>query len=302
MNMKTGVASTFLALLLTLLLTNEAPTADDPATPVRRKGGPKAQPPAAAAQPAESAPVPGPGYKLAWADEFDGDALDTAKWDYHNLGPKNDGVIVRTKDAVTVADGCLTLTTYTADGKHFMAMISTRGKFERNSGYYESRIKFQDSPGKVSAFWLTPVGVKGNPKENPAAGMEVGISHRASDKSGKNVANKASQWVYWGGKPEDNKSAMHETNDLSLANGFHVYGIEWTDKGYRFFVDGALVWAPATPVSPMPDCIMLSSDIVGLDGRAGGIPAGGYGSREASTTKMVVDYVRFYERVDAGGK
>jgi hypothetical protein len=91
--------STVSVLLLAVFLASDIRAADPPAPAPRQKGGRKAQPAAPAAQPApaptpaptpatpaEAAPVPGPGYRLAWADEFDGAALDTTKWDHQKPG------------------------------------------------------------------------------------------------------------------------------------------------------------------------------------------------------------------------
>ena len=243
-------------------------------------------------------PPPMPGYKLAWSDEFNGADLDATKWDYYFEGSRKGAINV--KDAVTVADGFLTITTYTDGGRHFSGMISTRNKFEHSFGYYEARIKFEDSMGLSSGLWIESPSI-GNPLGDPAAaGMEIDIcDHRAEDKSGSRVANKMVHAVLWDGYNKDRKCRLHLTDDLGLAGGFHIYGLEWTEKAYHFFVDGKLTWAAPTPVSKRSEFLILSSEVE--DGWAGSIPTSGYGSRETSQTKMVVDYVRYYERIGGGG-
>ena len=57
--------------------------------------------------------APGTGWQLLWSDDFNGAALDQSKWDV-TTGPRRQAV--NTADAVTVADGALTITTYTAGG------------------------------------------------------------------------------------------------------------------------------------------------------------------------------------------
>jgi len=89
----------------------------------------------------------------------------------------------------------------------------------------------------------------------------------------------------------------HVTDDLGLGQSFHIYGVEWTETEYRFFVDGRLTWT-ASPVSRRPQYIILSSEVHDRSW-AGTAPAEGYGSLGTSRTKMVVDYVRFYERSSA---
>ena len=303
-----GIAVTFAPQLRRVAL-HSNPTARQTSAPAPAAAptAPAASPPKPVetppAQSSELASLPVAGYRLVWADEFNGSALDTTKWDYHRWGAQAD--VGLAEDAVTVAGGFLTITSYTVDGRHFTCTISTRGKFERSFGYYEARIKFQDSPGVASAFWINSDSI-GNMIDDPAViGTEMDIcEHRATDKSGKDIANKTHQLVYWGGSGDQKNQKMQLTDDLDLANGFHLYGLEWTKDGYRFFVDNKLTWTPVTPVSERPEYIILSSHIYdsqlhGTDW-AGRRPASGYGSRESSTTKMVVDYVRFYERADAG--
>jgi hypothetical protein len=56
-----------------------------------------------------AAPPPA-NYRLVWADEFDGQALDLRKWEYRGLGPRRDAVNV--KDCVALdGHGHLVLTT-----------------------------------------------------------------------------------------------------------------------------------------------------------------------------------------------
>src|SRR6266446_7548496 len=83
---------------------------------------------------------PPPEYQLKWADEFDGTQLDLQKWKIWLPGKRRDAI--NTPDAVTVADGRLTITTYTEGGKHYTGMISTQGIFETSFGYYEARIQW----------------------------------------------------------------------------------------------------------------------------------------------------------------
>jgi len=94
------------------------------------------------------------------------------------------------------------------------------------------------------------------------------------------------------------QSKTRLTEDLGLDRGFHTIGVEWTESEYRFYVDDKLTWTAPAPVSKRNQYIILSSEVED-DAWAGKIRAGGYGSLETSRTKMVVDYVRFYERSSA---
>lgn len=240
-----------------------------------------------------AAAAPPEGYRLAWADEFDGTQLDPAKWAHRGLGKRRDAVNVA--EAVTVRDGILRIRTWTEAGRHHTGMIATAGKFESSVGYYEARIRFEDSPGMWSAWWShTPT--MGQPIGDPArAGMEIDIlEHRVTDKRGQAIAGKVQHTLHWDGYGKDHKSAGELTPDLGLNEGWHVYGLEWTETEYRFYVDGKLTWTRA-PVSRRPQFMILSSEVQDA-GWAGAVPDGGYGDRAHTRTRFQVDYVRFYER------
>lgn len=236
--------------------------------------------------------TPPPHYRLAWADEFNGTALDTNYWNYYDPGKRRDAINV--SGAISIKNGCLTITTFTRDGKQCTGMVDTRGKFDRSHGYWEARICFEDSPGMWSAFWLESPTI-GRPVGNPAkAGTEIDIcEHRAVGRNGEDLAGKVHQTLHWDGYGKFHKSAGLLTPDLKLDSGFHLYGLEWTSSAYRFYVDGQVTWTTTNAISSTNEFIILSSEIQN-DNWAGKIPKGGYGDLSHSKTKMVVDYVRYY--------
>ena len=235
---------------------------------------------------------PPAGYKLAWADEFDGPALDTNKWSHRQLGVREDAI--NTADAVSISNGCLTITSYTVGKKHFTGMVSTAGLFEPIHGYWEARIKFQDMPGQWSAFWLqTPT--MANPLGDPGkAGTEIDIcEHRVVDKGGTNIADKVRQTLHWDGYGKHHKSEGRFSPAMNLDQGFHLFGCEVTSAGYKFFIDDHLTAETHTAASNAKEFAILSSEIKN-GGWAGKIPQDGYGDRATSQVKMIVDYVRYY--------
>lgn len=241
---------------------------------------------------ARTAAAPPPGYALSWADEFDGTALNTNLWGPHSPGKRRSAVNVM--EAASVSNGLLTIATWTEGDRHLTGMIRNSAEFDRVRGYVEARIRFDTVPGMWSAFWMMPRGRLGDPRGDPAkGGVEVDIvEHRAVDKGGKDIADCAQHTLHWDGYGKDHKSNGTLVNDLGLREGFHVYAVEWTDREYRFLVDGRQTWASG-PVSMRPEYVILSSEIEDK-GWAGDIPAGGYVARAASRARMVVDYVRYY--------
>ncbi len=242
---------------------------------------------------------PPPGYRLKWADEFDGTQLDGTKWKNWLPGKRRDAI--NTPDAVTVADGKLTITTFTEDGKHYTGMVCTQGIFEPSLGYYEARIQWNDAPGTWSVFWsisdlmlLPDMGIHiGDPAK---AGTEVDfVEHRETDHEGKRMAGQANFTLHWDGYAAHRNGSGLLTPDLGLDKGFHIYGCEWSEVGYRFFIDGKLIWETPGPVSRRPQMLVLSTEVANKLW-SWSIPEGGYGDRASSKVKFVVDYVRFYSR------
>ena len=234
------------------------------------------------------------GYVLKWGDEFDGTVLDTAKWGQWLPGKRRQATNV--PEAVTLKDGILTIATYTEGGKHFTGMISTQNLFEVAHGYWEARIQWSDAPGQWSAFWSQTPTI-GQPIGDVAkAGMEIDfVEHREVDHEGKRIAQKANFTLHWDGYGKDHKGKGHQTPNLHLDEGFHIYGFEWTETAYRFFIDGKQVWEVKEPISQRPQFTILSSEVEsGAWSHA--IPKEGYGDRATTKTKLCVDYVRYYAK------
>ena len=242
---------------------------------------------------------PPPGYTLKWADEFDGTQLDATKWKLWLPVKRRDAI--NTPDAVTVADGKLTITTFTEGGKHYTGMISTQGIFEPSFGYYEACIEWHDAPATWSAFW-TISDLMLLPDMGPhignvgASGNEIDfVEHRETDQDGKKMAGQANFTLHWDGYAAHRNGSGFLTPDLGLDKGFHIYGCEWSETGYRFFIDGKMLWETPGPVSRRPQFIVLSTEVENKLW-SWSIPDGGFGDRASSRVKFVVDYVRFYSK------
>ena len=239
---------------------------------------------------------PVPGYRLAWQDGFDGDALDTSAWTVQNAARRD---ATNTAAAVSVAGGVLTLSTYTDGGRHYTGFVDTAGKYEPVFGYLEARIRFDSTSGEWGAFWLQSPTM-GNPVGNPAvAGTEIDIvEHRARDGSGSDVGNSFVMNLHW-----DGYGASHQTaggtgrptdGAAPLQGNWHVYGLRWTADQYVFYLDGIEQWRSTAGVSKRGEYLRLTCEVLDK-GWAGLIPSRGYGTRETSTTRMVVDWVRVWQ-------
>ena len=238
--------------------------------------------------------APPPGYELVWADEFDGNTLNPTNWSNWLSGKRR--AAINSADSVSVTNDLLTITTFSENGKIFTGMVASEKKFEPTYGYFEARIKFNDTPGTWSAFWMqspTIHAVTDNPSKS---GTEIDIvEHRHDDKTGAFIADKAVANLHWNGYGRDHKTSGTRLFGSGLDEGFHLYALQWTPEQQDFFVDGTRMWSVTNPVSQHSEFIIFSSEVED-GGWAGKVPAGGYGPRNISTNCLQVDYVRVFQK------
>lgn len=258
---------------------------------------PPEQPAPAAATPTSTTTLPPAGYALAWSDEFDGPALDAGKWTAE-AGARRDAVM--TPAAATVKDGVLTITTSTDAGTHHTAFLTTQDRFMTTFGYFEARIMFNDAPGEWCAFWLySPTN--GTPLGDPAtAGAEIDVvEHRVTDQGGwtalRDMVAMNLNWDGYGPSEKTEQKVVALPKGAPVQGAWHTYGVLWTDTAYTFYVDGYQLWTSPDAISHRPESIQLTCEIADRTW-AGNIPAGGFGPRGASTTRMLVDWVRVWQR------
>lgn len=183
-------------------------------------------------------PMPG-NWKFApeFSDEFNGTALDDAKWDPFNPGWTGREPGWFAKSNVTVKDGMLQLTARAENlpdipkRYHTFTTAAVKSKQRVCYGYFE--IRFQAMKSKASsAFWFygtdpkhwTEIDVfelSGNhPKLNSTYFMNVHVMETPED--GKKHWNKGNNWVA----------------PYRFADGFHTAGLLWTKDKIEWFVDG----------------------------------------------------------------
>jgi beta-glucanase (GH16 family) len=243
-----------------------------------------------------SLPPPPPGYHLVWHDEFDGRALDTTAWTVYT-GPRRDAR--NAADAVAVAGGVLTITTYSAGGSPRTGFLDTAGKLLWTYGWFEARVRFESSPGEWGAFWMS-VPHMGEPVGDPGlGGAEIDIAeHRSRDAAGTDISNSYVANVHWDGYGADHKhdggGGAPPADAPPLQGGWHTYALRWTADGYEFYLDGVQQWATTAGVSRRPEFLKLTCEVHN-GGWAGNVPEGGYGARATSATRMQVDWVRVWQ-------
>ena len=123
--------------------------------------------------------------------------------------------------------------------------------------------------------------------------------HRSQDGSGNNISGGVNTYIHYDGY--SGYCAGYGTTvgpspnpyGSGLNSGFHTFGLLWNSGGCQFYIDNAFQYSTSSGNSGAPEWILLSSIVDGASW-AGATPGGGFGSLAGSSTKMIVDYVRYY--------
>ena len=254
-------------------------------------------------------------FDLVWSDEFDGDTLDTDKWDYRlcMMGKRHPAW---TDKGVKIENSCAVFSIFEEDGNIVSSQLQTgynymdepavdtttddsvlqwpigklkNSKYTHKYGYYECRCKLQKNSGWWSAFWLQSP-IIGSSLDTAISGIEVDIMESfAPGEVDVHV-------LHYNGYGQDHQSVVagDKRENISLQE-FHRFGCLWEPDGYTFFVDGVQDGEKiSAPVSHTPQFILISTEV------------NGYRKSEKNATKeareaaklgdvFMVDYVRVFD-------
>ncbi len=186
------------------------------------------------------------GWKLVWADEFNGTGLvDETIWNYEKGFVRNKEAQYYTDkraENVVMRDGNLVITARKEDfkengkeSKYTSGSIKTKGKKDFKYGRIEVRAKLPIGQGNWPAIWM--MGIEGG---WPKCG-EIDIMEHVWAQS-----NTVHATVHWSdpvkGKKERNghTSKGGKLQDQKPYMAFHIYAVEWNEKQMKFFYDDTL--------------------------------------------------------------
>jgi|GEM_PF-2290259 len=233
-------------------------------------------------------------YTLAMKDDFDDNTLDTKKWQYYEENTiRGFGKILRSN--VEISKGTLKLfakrtTDINGNDTFSSGMISTQHSLNQKYGYFEIRAKVNQQTGPHCAFWLLQhsVGVV-NKIPNPSVfGTEIDVFeyHRATGTENLYFT------LHWNGYDFSNNSHRKVSSTAlipGIANGFHLFALEWTPKEYIVYVDGVEKARSNIAVSHVPEFLILSTEIVGFGGDR-------FQMNSTASDVFEVDYIKVYAR------
>jgi len=255
----------------------------------------------AAAASVEAAP-PSTAYKLVFADEFNGSALDTVKWiDQYPWGrTHNHDAYMASSNVLFPGDGTVTLKAerVAQGGKAFTSgVISTGyslGKWD--GGYFEARILLPTTPGSWPAFWGLDSGW---PPE--ADIMEYPLTTNGGS-SGYPTTDYHTAWHYKNTSGGNSAGAgrVNPSSASALNTAYHTFGMEWTsDTSAKFFFNGVQVssFSDATAITQMTSMYLILNYAVG--GWPGTPSLTQWAAGASDETK--VDWVRVWQKPTVTG-
>lgn len=238
---------------------------------------------------------------LVWSDEFNGTAIDLAKWSFEignggsNPGWGNDELeYYRTENSSlqTIAGTTGKALVITAKKEPFgghaytSSRLKTQGKASWTYGRLEARMKLPEGQGLWPAFWMlgNSISSVGWPQCGEIDIMEMvggGVKDRTTHGT-----------VHW-----HDGGYQHRGGSLTLASklssGFHVYAVEWTPRALTWSVDGDVyhtqsITAPAFSELHQPAFLLVN---LAVGGRWPGNP-------DATTVfpqEFWIDWIRVYQ-------
>lgn len=229
------------------------------------------------------------GYKLSWADEFDGTKLDATKWQtsyapkVHPLGC-NGEMQVYVPENVEVRDGKLFLRAehVSREGLPYTSgMVASHDKFSQRYGWFETRARLPHGRGLWPAFWMLPQSRQWPPE------IDI-VEHKGS------LLNHVWLTVH---RPQPNtwrplSSGIEWKSGPDFTADFHTFAVDWRPDRVVWYVDGIERhrWQGDADFGPMYVILNLA-----VGGEWDGKP-------DADTpfpSAMEVDYVRVYRLNDS---
>ena len=245
---------------------------------------------------------PSATYKLVFADEFNGAALDTVKWiDAYPWGrTHNHDAYMASSNVLFPGDGTATLKAerVAQGGKAFTSgVISTGYSLGRwDGGYFEARILLPTTPGSWPAFWGLD---NGWPPE--ADIMEFPLSTNGGT-SGYPTTDYHTAWHYTNTSGGNSAGAgrVNPASAGALNTAWHTFGMEWTsDSTAAFFFNGTQVssFTNATAISQMTSMYLILNYAVG--GWPGTPSLAQWPAGASDQTK--IDWVRVWQKPTVTG-
>lgn len=241
-------------------------------------------------------------YELVFNDEFDGEVLDTSKWNTSFLwGP---GLFINSEeqyyvDVVNYPD--FGFNPFTFDGQfltinsiktppelsdkalrqpYLSGLITSYDSFKFTYGYVETRARFTHGRGYWPAFWLlNAYYVDAKP--------EIDIMEFIGD----NQDVVYHTYHYFDAEGNLRSTESMPTVGIDFTADFHTFGVEWLPGTLIFYVDGIERHRVTDPNVSSQEMYVLANTAIG------GWWAGSPDETTPFPGEYVLDYIRVYQKI-----
>lgn len=235
--------------------------------------------------------------KLVMQDEFDTSGTpNSAMWGY-NIGTGDNGwgnneleYYTDRPENIVVENGMLKITAIKEQymgASYTSARIFTKGKYEKQYGRLEARIKLPYGKGVWPAFWMLASDSDTVPW--PLCGEIDIMEYIGSNPT--SVFGTLHGPGYSGGDAITKKYSLPNNR---FDNDFHIFGIEWGENYINFYVDDVL-YQQITPKEVTGQWVYNKPFYIILNMAVGGTYPGSPNNETVFPQTMLVDYVRIYE-------
>lgn len=191
------------------------------------------------------------GYRLVWADYFNGNSLNTNNWniEVNGDGGGNGELQYYRAENVSVGKepisgkGCLILTAKKENynGKTATSgRITTQNKVYFTHGKIEASIKFPHTAnGLWPAFWLmgNDIAQVSWPRCGEIDVVEMGHVSGINNGTQDRYFNGACHWGFYNSSNTYPNYAQHKTNAYGMQDDFHLFTLYWDENELRMYLD-----------------------------------------------------------------
>jgi beta-glucanase (GH16 family) len=246
---------------------------------------------------------PGAEWELVWADEFEGDAINTNNWNYQVLeaGRFNEEWqrYTDSSDNAFVEDGNLVIQANHVSDKHGLdqytsARMNTANKQSWQYGKITARIRLPYGQGIWPAFWMLGSNIDENGGDTPwPQSGEIDILELYGSKdNGVVEAN-----IHFADASDSHAmmgAESYELNEGIFADSFHIFELEWDENRFAWSVDGEEY--ASTPITADEMSEFHKDFFILLNIAVGGTYAGYPDDTTEFPQRMYVDWVRVYQK------
>ncbi len=245
----------------------------------------------------------GKDWSLVWSDEFDEPAIDTSKWtfDVGNWGWGNSELEYYTnndKKNARIEDSNLVIEAIkdSVGDKWTSARLTTRGKVSFKYGKIEFRAKVPANRGNWAAGWTLGDTYQDELSWPYCGEIDIleSVGFEMNDTTGNGVAHASVHSRAYYFKIGNQVTAVKNVENMEKE--YHTYAVEWTPDYVYILVDGDHYFTYNKPNVENAWPFDTPQDII-LNLAMGGGWGGARGMDPTITSqKMIIDYVRVYER------